>query len=608
MKLLNKRILLIVCLMLFFTCAVTVTVNAVTIDAPSIKASNLSTSGKIKITWKPVDDALKYKIYRSLDEKGTFKLIKTVSGTKYTNTTAVAGKQYYYYVRAVTKKGKVSAKSNVVKRYCDLKQPVISSITNASSSGKIKLKWSKVDNAVGYKVYRATSKSGKYTLMKTVTGTSYINTTAKAGKYYYYRIRAISSSSSANSAYSKVVSRTCDLQRPDVQISLSDKGFPKLTWDAIEGAVKYEVYRSTSSDGKYKLMKTTSQTVYTNTSVSLDCKYYYKVKAISSKSTANSAYSVVDSVKTREYDIRYVSLHRIFVYEEPSSKSKSISLPYMAEFELGETVYDYSSGKWYKLRYNGNIYYMWVAKGDTKFTDAESTYTYISSNPYAQEIIDLATEICFTWDTHYVNGDSTGTPDSKGRYGFDCSGYVTYCINTVMQKYNPAYRLIGNTKTLYAQNVIYNGGYKGEFSAKTVKLADIIPGDLIFLDMSDEMTGMNHVAIYLGNGELAHISGLWDRVTIMPLKGYFTERTISVRRFIPENVQAADQTVYANASCRLYEKRSDESDVLYTFSKNEEMKVLFTNSNGKWAYVTNNNGVKGFVLTNRVVIEKMKGM
>ena len=150
MKLLNKRILLIVCLMLFFTCAVTVTVNAVTIDAPSIKASNLSTSGKIKITWKPVDDALKYKIYRSLDEKGTFKLIKTVSGTKYTNTTAVAGKQYYYYVRAVTKKGKVSAKSNVVKRYCDLKQTVISSITNASSSGKIKLKWSKVDNAVGY--------------------------------------------------------------------------------------------------------------------------------------------------------------------------------------------------------------------------------------------------------------------------------------------------------------------------------------------------------------------------------------------------------------------------------------------------------------------------
>ena len=127
-----------------------------------------------------------------------------------------------------------------------------------------------------------------------------------------------------------------------------------------------------------------------------------------------------------------------------------------------------------------------------------------------------------------------------------------------------------------------------------------MPGDLIFLDMSDDRSGMNHVAIYMGNGELTHISGLWDRVTIMPLEGQFESRVVGVRRFIPETVTAANKTMYANVGwCRLYEQRSDESDVLYTFSKNEKMKLLFTNSKGNWAYVTTYDGSKaGFVLTN----------
>lgn len=62
----------------------------------------------------------------------------------------VSGKQYYYYVRAVARNGNVSSKSNVVKKYCKLKQPAIKKITNISSSGKIKLTWNKVADAVKY--------------------------------------------------------------------------------------------------------------------------------------------------------------------------------------------------------------------------------------------------------------------------------------------------------------------------------------------------------------------------------------------------------------------------------------------------------------------------
>ena len=120
-----------------------------------------------------------------------------------------------------------------------------------------------------YEVYRATSKDGTYKLMKTTTKTSYTNTGAEAGKTYYYKVKAIASKSSADSAYSEIKSRTCDLPRPDVSIALSS-GKPKVTWNAVEGAVEYEVYRATSKDGAYKLVKTTAKTSYTNTAATAD--------------------------------------------------------------------------------------------------------------------------------------------------------------------------------------------------------------------------------------------------------------------------------------------------------------------------------------------------
>ena len=63
-----------------------------------------------------------------------------------------------------------------------------------------------MEGAVKYEVYRATSKSGKYTKVATVTdATSYTDKTAKKGKTYYYKVKAVATNSKANSAYSSIV-------------------------------------------------------------------------------------------------------------------------------------------------------------------------------------------------------------------------------------------------------------------------------------------------------------------------------------------------------------------------------------------------------------------
>ena len=58
---------------------------------------------------------------------------------------------------------------------------------------KAVLTWEKAENASGYRIYRATSKDGKYKLVKTVKGADtvkYVNKKLKSGKKYYYKVRA----------------------------------------------------------------------------------------------------------------------------------------------------------------------------------------------------------------------------------------------------------------------------------------------------------------------------------------------------------------------------------------------------------------------------------
>ncbi len=269
------------------------------ITPPTIKASNNLTSGKPKLTWAAVEGAEKYQVYRSTSKNSGYKLMKTVTGTSYTNTNAVVGKKYYYKVRAIDEYGEKSLYSNIVSRTCDLPRPDVK-IANVLKTGKIKLTWDAVEGAVKYEVYRSTSQDGTYSLMKTVLeGTSYINTSAKAGTKYYYKVKAIHSNSAANSAYSVVDSRVCDLARPVTSISLASTGKPKISWSKVDGAIKYKVYRSTKLTGTYSLMKTVSGTTYTNANAKAGTTYYYKVIAVHSNSAANSAYSTAKYIKSK---------------------------------------------------------------------------------------------------------------------------------------------------------------------------------------------------------------------------------------------------------------------------------------------------------------------
>ena len=55
------------------------------------------------------------------------------------------------------------------------------------------VKWSKVDGATGYQIYRSTKKSSGFKCVKTITNgktVKYVNKKLSKGKTYYYKVRA----------------------------------------------------------------------------------------------------------------------------------------------------------------------------------------------------------------------------------------------------------------------------------------------------------------------------------------------------------------------------------------------------------------------------------
>ncbi len=269
-----------------------------TLPKTSVTLSAVSSSGKTKISWKKVSGAKEYMVHYSTSKNSGYELLKTTTSTSATHTGAEAGVKYYYIVVAVHKYSEFSSASDAKSRTCDLARPSIT-LSGVSSTGKIKVSWKAVPGAEKYSVYRATSKNGTYKRMITTSKTSYTNSSATAGTTYYYKVKALHENSAADSAYSSTKYRTCDLPRPDVEIELTNGGSPKLTWDAVNGAEKYKVYRATSKDGSYSRQITTSKLYYTDTKADEGTTYYYKVIATHEKSAANSAYSSVVSIKAK---------------------------------------------------------------------------------------------------------------------------------------------------------------------------------------------------------------------------------------------------------------------------------------------------------------------
>ena len=266
------------------------------LPAPTVTGGN-DAQGRPTLKWKAVTGAAKYEVYRARSKDGDYIKYSTTTGTSYTNTDYIEnGNTYYYKVRALDANGTAGAWSSIVSVTYKQTLPAPTVTGGNDAQGRPTLKWNAVTGAAKYEVYRAHSLNGDYIKYSTVTGTSYTNTSyIESGSTYYYKVRALDANGTAG-AWSSIVSVTYKqtLPAPTVTGGNDAQGRPTLTWKAVTGAAKYEVYRARSKDGDYIKYSTVTGTSYTNTSyIENGNTYYYKVRALDANGTAGAWSSIV---------------------------------------------------------------------------------------------------------------------------------------------------------------------------------------------------------------------------------------------------------------------------------------------------------------------------
>ena len=172
----------------------------------------------------------------------------------------------------------------------------------------IKLSWSKAKGISNYTVYRATSKDGKYTRIRTLSSSesSYKDTTASKTKIYYYKVRAYKTVNKTKyyGAYSDIICSAKTPSKPVITVKNTGSKTIKVSWKKVSGANGYEVYRKAGSSAKYSIVQTvTSGNIlsYTNKKLTKNSKYYYKVRAYRTVNGQKiySSFSTVKQIKCK---------------------------------------------------------------------------------------------------------------------------------------------------------------------------------------------------------------------------------------------------------------------------------------------------------------------
>ena len=135
------------------------------------------------------------------------------------------------------------------------------------TSTQIKLQIKTVKGASGYQIYRSTSKNGNYQKVAETSSATYLDKKRSAGKTYYYKVRAIKKQKSGTGYGSFSGIKSCRALKKSGITSVRSASSTKLEiqWNAVNGANRYELYRSTKKNGSYKKIKSTSATSYTDT-------------------------------------------------------------------------------------------------------------------------------------------------------------------------------------------------------------------------------------------------------------------------------------------------------------------------------------------------------
>lgn len=161
----------------------------------------------------------------------------------------------------------------------------------AGIAAHIALTWTKGVHAANTLIYRAAASGGPYTLITTVGGTSYTDTTPIPGMLYYYVVQGTDGANM--SAYSLEVSAASIVipVAPVLSGSLVN-GNVSLAWPPLFNAITYTILRSMATGQESMIASGIIIPVFIDSAALNGIQYFYTVKAVNSAGTSGASNEV----------------------------------------------------------------------------------------------------------------------------------------------------------------------------------------------------------------------------------------------------------------------------------------------------------------------------
>ncbi len=244
------------------------------------KASAVNSVGGVTVSWNEVEGASKYYVYRRTAGSSSWVLVGNTTDTTLFDSGVSNNKYYAYSVRAYNYVGDYSAydssKTYTIK--C-VATPTLTKIQNATTG--IRIDWTSVPGATGYRVYRRGAGSTYWTYLGTTTNLWYVDNAVKnaSGNYYRYTVRAVNSYYSGFDTNGLFTKR---LSNPVMKSAVSSQRGVTVSWSSVNGALGYNVYRKTAGSGwvKIGMANGVNNTAFVDKTAKKGVTYTYTTKAV----------------------------------------------------------------------------------------------------------------------------------------------------------------------------------------------------------------------------------------------------------------------------------------------------------------------------------------
>jgi rhamnogalacturonan endolyase len=242
----------------------------------------------VTLSWNASAGANYYTVLRSIlvntgggssNTLSTITLNNTNTGTTYTDTSVTDGSIYSYFINATSAGGTSGNSASVVVVPVPPAPATAPGSLTASivQTTNVTLNWSAVSGTVGYVITRATSANGSYTLLGSVTETTYKDVGVNSNATYYYHVEAMNAGGTSTNS---LVTVNGPPAAPASLSATAGNTQIALTWPASNGATNYILKRGISSGNETTtVFSIYSGTSYTDTNLLNGTTYYYIVIA-----------------------------------------------------------------------------------------------------------------------------------------------------------------------------------------------------------------------------------------------------------------------------------------------------------------------------------------